>query len=211
MLSDENQPYATSNYTTFVAEVASTMNEALFLDYMLDKSQDPLERIALLQQALDNIAGSFYKQTFFADFELRAHQMTEQGRPVTADALRELYGGMLKEYYGDAQVVDDIYHSYWTRISHFYDRPFYVFKYATSYSASAEILERIKSEDKEVSEDALNRYLTLLKSGGNDYPIEQLKKAGVDLTKKETFQAVVTNFDNLVSRLETELKNAGLI
>ena len=211
MHSDEYQPYATSDYTTFVAEVASTMNEALFLDYMLENSRDPLERIALLQQALDNIAGSFYKQTFFADFELRAHQMVEQGQPVTADALRELYGGMLKEYYGKAQVIDEIYHSYWARISHFYDSPFYVFKYATSYSASAEILERIKSKDKKVSEDALSRYLTLLKSGGNNYPIEQLKKAGVDLTKKETFQAVVNKFDNLVTQLETELKNAGII
>jgi oligoendopeptidase F len=211
MLSMENQPYATSDYTTFVAEVASTMDENLFLDYMLKHSDDPYERVALLQQALDNISGTFYKQTFFADFEHQAHQMVEQGQPITGDALRSLYATLLEEYYGDALVVDDIYLSYWTRISHFFGIPFYVFKYATSYSASSQLAEGIKSDDKKTREEAVEKYLSLLKSGGNDYPMEQLKNAGVDMSKPETYEAVIKHLDRLVDQLEKELKDLNLI
>lgn len=211
MLSMENQPYATAQYTTFVAEVASTMDENLFLDYMLKHSDDPYERVALLQQALDNISGTFYKQTFFADFEHRAHRMVEEGQPITGDVLRAMYATLLEEYYGDAQVVDEIYHSYWTRISHFFGRPFYVFKYATSYSASAQLAEGIKSDDKKTRKEAVEKYLNLLKSGGDDYPMEQLKKAGVDMSKPETYEAVIKHLDNLVDQLEKELKELNLI
>jgi len=211
MLSEENQPYATANYTTFVAEVASTMDENMFLDYMLKNSDDPYERIALLQQALDNISGTFYKQTFFADFEHRAHQMVEQGQPITADALKAIYATLLEEYYGDALTVDDIYHSYWTRISHFFGAPFYVFKYATSYSASAKIAEDIRSDNKKTRQEATEKYLNLLKSGGNDYPMEQLKKAGVDMADPATYESVINHLDKLVDQLEKELKDLDLI
>jgi len=211
MLAMENQPFATAQYTTFVAEVASTMDENLFLDYMLKNSDDPYERVALLQQALDNISGTFYKQTFFAEFEHRAHQMVEQGQPITGDGLRSLYATLLEEYYGDALTVDEIYHSYWTRIGHFFGVPFYVFKYATSYSASAQIAEDIKSDDKKTRQEAVDKYLNLLKAGGNDYPMEQLKKAGVDMSKPETYEAVIKHLDKLVDQLEKELKDLGLI
>ncbi len=208
MLSQENQPFATSDYTIFVAEVASTLNEALMLDYMFEHTKDPQERITLLQQAIDNIVGTFYTQVMFADYEWQAHKLVEQGRPITAEVLSELYTGLLKEYYGDTLSLEgDLYGSTWARISHFYGSPFYVYKYATCFASSAILVKEITSKDKKVSKAALDRYLTLLKSGGNDYPMEQLKKTGVDLTQPATFQAVIDQLDDLVTRLEKELEN----
>jgi len=205
MLSDQYQPKATSSYTLFVAEVASTMNEALLLDFMLERARDPIERVALLQQAIDNIEGTFYAQVMFADYELQAHRLVEQGQPVTATALTEIYTNLLKAQHGEGFTFDELYGSTWTRISHFYDVPFYVYKYATSYAASAKLFRDITSADKKIAGPALDRYLTLLKSGGNDYPVEQLKKAGVDLTKPEAIQGVMAQLDDLVTRLETEM------
>jgi len=205
--SHEHQPFATASYTIFVAEVASTLNEALFLDYMFERSKDPKERIALLQQAIDNIVGTFYTQVLFADFEQRAHKLVEQGQPITADVLQTLYLDLEEEYYGDAVVMDDLYGSLFARISHFYGSPYYVYKYATCFASSAKLVKEITSNDKKIREAALDRYLTLLKSGGNDYPMEQLKKAGVDLTEPATVQAIVGQLGDLVTRLEKELAN----
>ena len=205
-LSNENQPFATSGYTIFVAEVASTLNEALFLDYTLKKTNDPKERIALLQHAIDNIVGTFYTQVMFADFEWQAHKLAEEGQPITADALRGLYLGLLEEYYGDAVARDSLYGSTWTRISHFYNSPYYVYKYATCFASSAQLVKAITSGDKGTREAVLEQYLTLLKSGGNDYPMDQLKKAGVDLSQEATIQAVVNQLDRLVNQFEQELK-----
>jgi len=205
--SHENQPFATAGYTIFVAEVASTLNEALFLDYMFKRSKDPKERIALLQQAIDNIFGTFYTQVLFADFEQRAHRLVEQGQPITAEVLRNLYLDLVKEYYGDAVMVDDLYGALFARISHFYGSPYYVYKYATCFASSAKLVREITSDDKKTRDASLERYLTLLKSGGNDYPMEQLKKAGVDLSQPETIQAIVDQLSDLVTRLEGELAN----
>ena len=205
-LSDESQPFATSSYTIFVAEVASTLNEALFLDYKMERTKDPKERIALLQHAIENILGTFYTQVMFADFEWQAHQLAEQGQPVTADALKQLYFSLLKEYYGDAVDIDDLYGATWTRISHFYGSPYYVYKYATCFASSAKLVKEVTSPDKSVREAAVKRYLTLLRSGGNDYPMNQLKAAGVDLSKQATIQAVVNQLDELVGQFETELQ-----
>ncbi len=205
MLSNENQPFATSSYTIFVAEVASTLNEALFLDYMLKKTKEPIERAALLQQAIENIMGTFYGQTMFAEFEWEAHKMAEQGQPITAKNLSDLYEGLWKDYHGESVTFDSLYRSTWTRIGHFMRSPFYVYKYATCFASSGQIFNEITSKDKKTREAALEKYLTLLKSGGNDYPMEQLKKAGVDLTKPETFQAVIDRLDQLVTLLEEEV------
>ncbi len=205
ILSQENQPFATSSYTIFVAEVASTLNEALFLDYMFDHAKDPKERVALLQQAIDNIIGTFYTQVLFADFEWQAHKLAEQGQPITADVIKSLYLGLEDEYFGDAEFKDDLLGCRWSRISHFFQTPYYVYKYATSFAASAKIHNELISKDKKISDATRTRYLTLLKSGGNDYPMEQLKKAGVDLSQPDNFQAVVDQLDTLVSRLEKEL------
>jgi oligoendopeptidase F len=206
-LSDETQPFATADYTIFVAEVASTLNEALLLEYMFARSQDPKERIALLSQAIDNITGTFYTQVMFADFEWQAHKKVERGEPITADVLRSLYFGLLEEYYGNEVELDDLYGSTWTRISHFYNSPYYVYQYATCFASSAQIVAGILSEDELERSQSLEKYMTLLKSGGNDYPMEQLKKAGVDLTSPEPFKAVITHLDKLVTRLEQELAN----
>ncbi len=205
LLSNENQPFATADYTIFVAEVASTLNEALFLDYMFEKSEDPKERVALLQQAIDNIVGTFYTQVMFADFEWQAHQLAEQGQPITADVLDELYTGLWKDYHGEAVEFDDLYGSTWSRISHFYNSPYYVYKYATCFASSAKLVTDITAKDKKTREAALERYMTLLKSGGSDYPMELLKTAGVDLTQPETFQAVIDQVDEMVTQLEQEL------
>ncbi|MCB2229103.1 oligoendopeptidase F [bacterium] len=205
-LSDESQPFATASYTIFVAEVASTLNEALFLDYMMERTTDPKERVALLQHSIENILGTFYTQVMFADFEWQAHKMAEEGRPITAEALKQLYFSLLTEYYGDAVELDDLYGATWSRISHFYGSPYYVYKYATCFASSAKLVKEIQSSDKDVREAAVKRYLALLRSGGSDYPMNQLQAAGVDLSRRETIQAVVSQLDELVSQFETELQ-----
>lgn len=206
LLSHENQPFATAQYTIFTAEVASTLNEALFLDYMLERSTDPKERLKLLEQAIENIAGTFYTQVMFADFEHQAHKMVEEGQPITADVLSELYGGLMRSYYGDAIVYDSLYNYLWARIPHFYNSPYYVYQYATCFASSAEIVKHMRSEDEAVREAATERYLELLKSGGDDYPMNQLQEAGADLTRPETFQAVIDQMTQLVNQYEQELQ-----
>ena len=205
MLSNETQPYTTSGYTIFVAEVASTLNEALLLDYMLDKTDDPLEKAALLTHAIDDIIGTFYTQVMFADYELQAHRLVEEGQPITKDVLKDLYGGLLTTQLGPAVTGDDLYTYAWTRISHFYNVPFYVYQYATCYASSAQIYKELTTGDKKSRQATLDRYMTLLKSGGNDHPMEQLRKAGVDLGTPAPFQAVVDHLDELVTQLEVEL------
>jgi oligoendopeptidase F len=205
MLSNETQPFASAEPTIFVAEVASTMNEALLLDYMLTKTKDPVERIALLTRAINSIDQTFYSQTMWADFEMRMHEAVEQGMPVTAESIAALYGNLQKEYYGDAVTVDLQYQYVWTRISHFYNTPFYVYKYATCYATSAKLAADIMSKDKKIKAAGLDRYMTLLKSGSSDYPMELLKKAGVDLSKPDTFQAIVDRLDRYVTLLEQEM------
>lgn len=205
VLSTENQPFVNSSPTLFVAEVASTMNEALLLDYLYKRSTDTKERIALLTQAIDNIAGTFYLQTTWADYELQAHKMVENGMSITAESLKEVYSGIMKEFYGENYVFTELDHSKWAQIGHFYWAPYYVYKYATCFASSAQIMKGLSSDDEKTRSETLEKYLTLLKSGGNDYPMEQLKKAGVDLTKPDAYNAVVEQLTDLVSRLEVEI------
>ena len=205
-LSSENQPFALHDYTIFVAEVASTLNERLLLDYLLKEWEDPKERIMLLTQAIDNIIGTFFSQVMFADFELQVHQIVEQGQPITSSTLNELMLGLYQTYYGDSVILDDLYEVLWARISHFYHVPYYVYQYATCFASSAQIYEKISTGSKSNKKEALDKYLTLLKSGGNDYPMEQLKKAGVDLSKPEPVQAVIDQLTNMVDQLEKEVE-----
>ncbi len=204
VLSYENQPFVTADYTIFVAEVASTTNERFLLEKLLQTTTDPKERFLLLQHAVDSIVGTFYTQVLFADYELRAHRLVEQGQPITADVLSGIYLELLKEYYGDAVTIDDLYKYTWTRIPHFYNSPYYVFQYATCFASSARLFKDMTAGDEASRKAATDRYLTLLKSGGNDYPMEQLRKAGVDLTKRETIQAVVDQMAELVAQMEAE-------
>ena len=203
-LSSEAQPFATADYTIFVAEVASTTNERFLLQKLLETTTEPKERFLLLQHAVDSIVGTFYTQVLFADYELQAHRLVEQGQPVTAEVLSSIYQKLLKDYYGDAVTPDELYQYTWTRIPHFYNTPYYVFQYATCFASSARLVKDMTTGDAAKRAAATELYLTLLKSGGNDYPMEQLRKAGVDLTQRATVQAVVEQMDELVSQMEAE-------
>jgi oligoendopeptidase F len=204
VLSYENQPFVTADYTIFVAEVASTTNERFLLRKLLETTTDPKERFLLLQHAVDSIVSTFYTQVLFADYELQAHRRVEEGQPITADVLSEIYSGLLKDYYGDALTVDELYKYTWTRVPHFYNSPYYVFQYATCFASSAKLFKDMTTGEEATRKAATDRYLTLLKSGGNDHPMVQLQKAGVDLTKRETVQAVIDQMNELVSQMETE-------
>ena len=205
ILSHETQPFIYSNYTIFVAEVPSTLSEALLLEYMLARSTDPTERIVLLQHAIDNITGTFYTQVLFADYELRAHRLAEQDKPITAEILTDIYTELLKEYYGEAVDLHPLSGMTWARIPHFFNSPYYVYQYATCFASAARLAREI-SGGGAGGADARERYLTLLRSGGNDYPMEQLRRAGVDLSQPDTVRAVVDQLDDLVTRLERELE-----
>jgi len=198
------QPYVTANYTIFVAEVASTMNERLMLRQLLAETTDPKERFVLVQHAVDNIVGTFYTQVLFANFELEAHRLVERGEPITADVLKEIYGRLLHDYYGDAIAPDELYRYTWARIPHFYNTPYYVYQYATCFASSAQLYKSMNTGTAAERAAATERYLALLQSGGSDYPMELLKRAGVDLTQRATVQAVIDQMDELVSQLETE-------
>lgn len=204
VLSYETQPFVSADYTIFVAEVASTTNERFLLNHLLGRTTDPKERFLLLQHAVDSIVGTFYTQVLFADYELQAHRLVEQGKPVTAEALSGIYAGLLKDYYGDAITVDDLYKYTWTRIPHFFNTPYYVYQYATCFASSAKLFKDMTTGDDAGKKAATERYLTLLRSGGNDHPMKQLQKAGVDLTQKATVQAVVDQMNDLVSQMEVE-------
>ena len=207
ILSHETQPFIYSNYTIFVAEVPSTLSEALLLEYMLERSTDPAERVVLLQHAIDNITSTFYTQVLFADFELRAHRLAEEDKPITSEILTETYTGLLNEYYGTAVDLNDLTGVTWARIPHFFNSPYYVYQYATCFASAAKLAREIMSADSRAREDARERYLTLLRSGGNDHPMEQLKKAGVDLSASDTIRAIIDQLDGLVTRLEEELQS----
>jgi len=205
VLANEHQPFVYSDYTIFVAEVASTLNEGLLLDYWLAHTDDPNERINLLQHAIDQIALTFYRQTCFADWELQVHEMAERGDPITSEGLNSLYLDLLRQYYGPNTDIPELYGATWSRIPHFFRSPYYVYQYATCFASSAELLKSIRSDDPKVRADAVKRHLALLSAGGSDYPMAELKTAGVDLSQKETFQAVIDQMDMLVTQLEAEI------
>jgi oligoendopeptidase F len=206
ILSHETQPFIYSSYTIFVAEVPSTLSEAMLLEYMLARSTDPAERIVLLQHAIDNITGTFYTQVLFADYELRAHRLAEQDRPITAEILSGMYRTTLQDYYGDALDLNEHTGITWARIPHFFNSPYYVYQYATCFASAARLAKDIMNGRPVEQAATRDRYLKLLRSGGNDYPLEQLKKAGVDLSQPDTIRAIVDQLDDLVSRLERELQ-----
>ena len=205
ILSHETQPFIYSNYTIFVAEVPSTLSEALLLEHMLAHSTDPVERIVLLQHAIDNITSTFFTQVLFADYELRVHRLAEQDQPITSEILTETYTNLLKDYYGDALDLNPLTGITWARIPHFFNSPYYVYQYATCFASAARLAKEITSGTEVERSHARERYLTLLRSGGNDYPMELLKKAGVDLSEPHTVDAVVEQLSGLVDRLEQEL------
>ena len=177
------------------------------LEGMLTCAIDERERIVLLQHAIDGIVGTFYTQVLFADYELQAHRLVEEGRPVTAESLGEIYFGLLKAYHGDAFDYDDLQRLTWARIPHFYSTPYYVYQYATCFASSAQLMKVLTTGSDAARATAIDRYLTLLKSGGSDHPMPLLQRAGVDLSRPETVRAVVDQLDGLVSRLEKAIES----
>jgi oligoendopeptidase F len=205
--SNEAQPYPLAGYPTFVAEVASTFNEALLIDHVLETVTDDEVRLSLLGNYLENIKGTVFRQTQFAEFELRMHEMAQKGEPITGDALATLYFDITKRYYGHDEgvtVVDDYIAHEWSYIPHFY-RDFYVFQYATSFTASAALAEKVMSGDAE----ARRRYLEFISSGGSDYPIELLKDAGVDMTSDEPLELTMQAMTRVMDEMEAILARRG--
>ena len=189
-----------------MAEVPSTFNEALLLDYLLARSTDPRERIVLLEHAIESMAGTFFAQVLFADYELQAHRLAETDEPITAEILSGIYGKLLTDYYGDALDEEPLARLTWARVPHFFGSPYYVYQYATCFASAARLADAdSRRRARCTGGTAVERYLDLLKSGGSDYPMSQLQRAGVDLREPDTVQAVITRFDALVGRLETDL------
>ena len=202
-LTRHTQPYVYGSYRTFIAEVASMTNEAILFQKMLKETKSKQEKIYLLQTYLDMFRGSFFRQASFADFEMQAHAMVESGSGLTKESLNKLYADVYKTYYGDAVNVDPLNASEWSRIPHFLRNDnFYVYQYATSFAAATALAKMILEE----GEPARQRFLTMLKSGSNDYPIELLKKAGVDMTTPQPVYDTLTVFEGLVSELEQNLE-----
>ena len=201
--SNRTQPYPLASYPTFVAEVASTFNEALLIDHMLKTIEDDDTRLAVLGNYLEGIKGTVFRQTQFAEFELRMHEMAQKGQPVTGDALAKLYMEITKRYYGHDQgvsIVDDYIAHEWSFIPHFY-RDFYVFQYATSFTASSALATKVKSGD----EAAKKRYLAFISSGGSKYPIDLLKEAGVDMTTDEPLDLTMKEMNRVMDEMEAIL------
>ena len=198
--SNKTQPYPLAGYPIFVAEVASTFNESLLIDYMLKNIKDDDARLSLLGNYLENIKGTAFRQTQFAEFELRMHEMAGKGQPITGDSLAKLYMDITKRYYGHDQgicIVDDYIAHEWSYIPHFY-RDFYVFQYATSFTASEALAQKVKAG----SADATKKYLAFLSAGGSKYPIDLLKDAGVDMTTDEPLDLTIKEMNHVMDEME---------
>ena len=206
-LADRAQPYPTSSYPIFIAEIASTLNEALLLDHMLKIAKDDDERLYYLGSALENLRGTFFRQAMFAEFERDVHARVDRGESLTGEKITQIYGRILKDYSGEAQGVmkiDDQYAVEWAYIPHFYNS-FYVYQYATSIAASSLFAEAILKGEP----GARERYLGLLKAGGSDYPYDLVKRAGVDLASPAPYQALVARMNAIMDQIEAILARHG--
>ena len=196
-LANQNQPYHDSDYSLFVAEVASVASESLFFEWLLERTTDPTERLALLNERMNSIVGTFLRQIFFHEFEHAAHVMAEEGKPLTKESLGAAWGDLWLEYYGDKVTLDDEFKGGWARIPHFY-RTYYVWVYATSFAAGEAIAGRFRAGD----EAAVSDYLETLKLGGSVYPMDALKRAGVDMNDPAVIRAVMDRFRSILGQME---------
>ena len=192
-LSSQFQPQITARYSIFVAEVASTVNEVLLINYLLNKEKDLEMRKHLLNHFIDQFKGTFFTQVMFAEFEKETHEMAEKGHPLNVEVFNQIYERLFREYNGDELVLDEEVKYGWSRIPHFY-RPFYVYKYATGYASAIHLATQILSGDQET----LKSYIQFLQSGSSDYPLELLKKTGVDLTTPYPIINSLNRFEELV-------------
>jgi oligoendopeptidase F len=198
--SQEAQPYPTSNYSIFVAEVASTVNEVLMFRHAVAQAANDEERLFLLGSFLEGLRMTVFRQTMFAEFELAIHEAVENGEPLTGDGLNELYAGLLRKYHGEADGVmkiDDLYFAEWAFIPHFHYN-FYVYQYATSYIAATALAEAILQDRP----GARERFLAFLKSGSTKSPVELLKDAGVDMTTPEPIRAAMRLMNDVMDQIE---------
>jgi len=199
--SDESNEYRDAQYTIFLAEVASTLNEALLMNYLLGKSTDPKEKMYLLTYYADQFRTTVFRQTMFAEFEKIIHAKAENGEALTPQELSSIYYDLNVKYYGKDMVVDKDIEMEWARIPHFYTS-FYVFKYATGFSAATSFAKQILDE----GQPAVDRYLGFLRSGGKDYSINILKTAGVDMSSPEPIRQAMSVFENLIEQMEQMTK-----
>ena len=203
VLANRNQPFATAGYATFVAEMASTINEQLLLAYMIENAANDEERLFYLGQALEQYRGTYFRQAMFAEFEMRAHEMAEAGEAVTGAALTDLYLELLRDYHGADQGVMEIDPAYameWAYIPHFYSN-FYVFQYATSITAATTFAQRLLDGEEGAQDDVLN----LLRAGGSDYAYDMFVEAGVDLAEPDPYRVVITRMNAIMDEMETIL------
>ena len=201
IFSNAAQPMAIADYTIFVAEIASTFNEQVLQDHLIKIAKTKEQKIVLLETAIDRIMATFYRQTLFATYEYLANEKAMNGQPITSESLSQIMIDLYKHYY-DLDITKEVYKPYvWAYIPHLFHTPYYVYQYATSYSASFKIYSDVKNGVP----NAMENYKAMLKSGGSAYPVDQAKLAGADLTKKETFTAVVTRLHELLDELETAL------
>ena len=199
----ENNPVTLQGYTIFVAEIASTFNEHILLDYLMSTGKlSKEEKIALLQKAIDNIVGTYYRQTLFAEYELIVSKKVENGESITYKTLSDIMLELYDKYYGLDITKEKVKEYVWAYIPHMFYTPFYVYQYATSFAASFAIYENITQN----KENAFEKYVGLLKAGGSKYPIIEALEAGIDFTKEETFDAVTNRMEKLVEELEKLLK-----
>tara|TARA_R110002110_G_scaffold147129_2_gene337493 strand:+ start:197763 stop:199628 length:1866 start_codon:yes stop_codon:yes gene_type:complete len=208
MLAKQDNPWETADYSTFTAEMASTINEILLEEYMIANAQTDEERLYYLGNALESIRGTFYRQTMFAEFELEIHETVESGEPLTGSSLSEIYGDLLKRYHGHDEgvlTIDDAYAVEWAYIPHFY-LDFYVFQYATSITGAAWFAEKFLAGDVQVRDD----FLDVLRAGGSDYPHNiLLNEAGLDMTQAEAYEPVIRRMVSLMDRIEAILDAQG--
>ena len=195
--SNHTQPPHYAEYTLFVAEVASTVNENLLVEYLLKTEQDPRERLALLNQYLENFKGTVFRQVMFAEFEKTAHEMAERGEALDPGSLNTLYAGLVRDYFGPALTMDEEVQYEWARIPHFY-RPFYVYKYATGYTSAVALSEAVRSGGPQ----AVARYLDFLSMGGSADPLDELRHAGVDLASPAPVHAALQKFEKVLAQAQ---------
>lgn len=200
--SDKHQPYLDAQYKIFVAEVASTLNESLLMDYMLKNTDDPRKKMYLLNYYLEQFRGTVYRQTMFAEFEKMIHEKVEAGEPLTPETLCDMYYDLNLDYHGPDMVIDEDIRMEWARIPHFYN-DFYVYQYATGFSAATALSQQILNEGS----PAVERYLTFLQSGGSDYPLELLRKAGVDMASPKPVVQALNVFARLLDEMEELTKH----
>jgi len=201
--SNKAQPFATANYATFVAEIASTLNEALLLDYAVKHAKDDDEKLFYLGNALEGYRATFFRQAMFGEFEEKIHEAVDRGEPLTGEALTKMYGEILRRYHGDAQGVvkiDDVDALEWAYIPHFY-YDFYVFQYATSISASSLFADWIL----EGKPGAREKYLKMLSSGSSDYPYDLVKAAGIDMATSAPYDSMAARMNRVMDQIEAIL------